>query len=86
MLLSLTGKNKNIHQLSREVDMTTSHLTNVTDQFQREFILVKIKRGREVEIELTKKGKILLDLLRKFEELSKMPESEIFKDQEVKNG
>ena len=66
--------------------MTTSHLTNVTDQFQREFILVKIKRGREVEIELTKKGKILLDLLRKFEELSKMPESEIFKDQEVKNG
>ena len=70
-LLFLMGKKKNIHQLSREIDMTTSHLSNVTDQWHREGIIVKVKNGREVELELTKKGEEIVTLLRKYDSISK---------------
>ena len=61
--------NKNIQQLSRESGMTTSHLSNVMDEWQRENIIVKERKGREAEIKLTEKGKKLVELLRQYNNL-----------------
>ena len=69
ILLWNFNKGKNIHELSKEVNMTTSHLTNVTDQFQREGIIYKKKIGREMSVNLTEKGKELVQLLSKYDDL-----------------
>ena len=61
---------KNIRQLSREVDMTTSHLSNVVDQFQKEGLVTKTKKGREVDIAITEKGKELIEVLRQYSEIA----------------
>ncbi len=81
-LLFSIKKDKNIHQLSIESNMTTSHLSNVMDQFKREGIVTKEVKGREVEIKLTKKGKELIEILRSYDDLvDKKPN----KLKEVKN-
>jgi len=69
LMFSINGKN--IRQLSKLVNMTTSHLSNVMDQFVKEGIIEKDKRGREVGIKITEKGQEIIDLLRKFEEIGK---------------
>lgn len=66
----MMGKPKNIHKLSKEVDMTTSHLSNVTDQWQREKIIIKIRNGREVNLQLTKKGEELVKIVRLYDALA----------------
>lgn len=71
LLFLVKRKSFNIHQLSREIDMTTSHLTNVTDQWQREGIIEKVKNGREIELKLTKKGDELFNILKQYDNLSK---------------
>ena len=68
---------KNIRQLSREVNMTTSHLSNVMDQFSKEGIIVKEKKGREVELQLTEKGQELLEILRAYHEIAKREVKEL---------
>ncbi len=68
LMFSINGKN--IRQLSKQVDMTTSHLSNVMDQFAKEGIIEKERKGREVGIKVTEKGKELIEILRKFEELA----------------
>jgi len=68
LLFAVDGKN--IHQLSRESDMTTSHLSNVMDQFAKEGIIEKKTKGREVEINLTEKGKELIEVLRTYDEIA----------------
>jgi len=82
-LLFLMGKNKNMHQLSKEINMTTSHLSNVTDQWQREGIIVKNLVGRELDINLTDKGKELVELLGKYDSISKMEQRESTKGQVI---
>ena len=72
LMFSLNGKN--IKQLSKEVDMTTSHLSNVMDQFLREGLIEKEKQGREVDIKITERGKELIEILRKYDELAKQGE------------
>ena len=67
LMFSINGKN--IHQLSKEVDMTTSHLSNVMDQFAKEGLIEKERKGREVEIKVTEKGQELIEILRKYDEL-----------------
>jgi len=62
---------KNIRQLSRESNMTTAHLSNVMDQFSKEGIVIKERKGREVDIHVTEKGQELIEVLRKFEEIAK---------------
>ncbi len=69
LMFSINGKN--IRQLSKEVDMTTSHLSNVMDQFAKEGIIEKERKGREVEIKVTEKGKELIEVLRKYDEIAK---------------
>ena len=81
-LLFSIRENKNIHQLSRESNMTTSHLSNVMDQFKREGIIEKEKKGREVEITLTEKGIELLEILRQYDNLNLKEALE--KDKEAK--
>lgn len=73
---------KNIRQLSRDVNMTTSHLSNVVDQFVREELVTKKQKGREVEISLTEKGKKVVEILREYDDLEKSPK----KEEEVKDG
>ena len=70
-LLGLMTRNKNIHQLSKDINMTTSHLSNVTDQWQREGIIIKNRVGREIELGLTDKGKEVLELVKDFDTISK---------------
>ena len=41
---------KNIRQLSKEVDMTTSHISNVMDQFAKEGLIEKERKGRKKTI------------------------------------
>ena len=62
--------------------MTTSHLSNVMDQFKREGIIEKEVKGREVEIKLTKKGKELIEILRSYDDLVDKKSNKL---KEVKN-
>ncbi len=62
---------KNIRQLSKEVNMTTSHLSNVMDQFSKEGLVVKERKGREVEIKITEKGQELVEVLRAYDEIAR---------------
>jgi DNA-binding MarR family transcriptional regulator len=75
-LLTVIGKKKNLHELSRDVDMTISHLSNVTDQWEKEGMITKKRIGREVDLDLTEKGKNIVDLIQKFEDVSKMEAKE----------
>lgn len=68
-LLFTIGKHKNLHALSKETDMTISHLSNVTDQWVREGLIKKTRSGREVDVEITAKGQKLVELTRKFDDL-----------------
>ena len=61
---------KNIRQLSKEVNMTTSHLSNVMDQFSKEGLVVKERKGREVEVKITEKGQELVEVLRDYDEIA----------------
>jgi molybdenum-dependent DNA-binding transcriptional regulator ModE len=70
-LLFLIGADKNLHQLSKDADMTYSHLSNVTDQWQKEGIIVKIRKGREIEIKITEFGKKAIEIVREFDDLAK---------------
>ncbi len=71
-LLFMMGKEKNIHQLSREpkINMTISHLSNVTDQWKKEGLITKTKSGRETEIKLTEVGKKLVEVVRAYDEIA----------------
>ncbi len=51
--------------------MTTSHLSNVMDQFAKEGIIEKEKKGREVEIKVTEKGQELVEVLRNYDEIAR---------------
>ncbi|MFH1592172.1 MAG: hypothetical protein ABIB47_02270 [Candidatus Woesearchaeota archaeon] len=82
-------RKKNINQLSKDCDMTPSHLTIVMKQWEKEGLIKKIKSGREYVIKLTEVGKELLDIIRKYDQIaiqqsekSKIQESE----KEVNNG
>jgi len=67
-LFSVNGKN--IRQFSKESGMTTSHLSNVMDQWSREGLVTKEKKGRETEIRITDLGKEIIGILRKYEEIA----------------
>lgn len=69
-LLFMIGNDKNIHELSKEADMTYSHLSNVTDQLQKEGIIIKLRKGREIEIKITDFGKKVIDIVRTFDDLA----------------
>lgn len=71
-LLFMLGGSKNLHQLSKEpkVNMTISHISNVTDQWKREGIINKIEKGREIKTELTEIGKQLIEVLRRYDEIA----------------
>ena len=71
-LLFMMGKEKNIHQLSREpkINMTISHLSNVTDQWKKEGLITKKKSGRETEIKLTDIGKKVVEIVRSYDEIA----------------
>ena len=64
--------------------MTTSHLSNVMDQFKKEGLIEKNKKGREAEIELTEKGAELLNILRQYDELTLKEFLEETKEKEAK--
>ena len=70
LILSIKEK-KNIHQYSKDIDMTTAHLSNVIDHWSRLGFLEKIKRGRELELKFTELGKTWREFIVKFEELNK---------------
>ena len=61
---------KNIRDYSKEVDMTTNHLSAVTDYWELLGLIKKIKTGREIEIRLTEKGTEWKEMLRKFDEFA----------------
>jgi len=84
-LYFLMQKDGNIHQLSREVDMTTSHLSIVTDQLEREGLIIKHRKGRECSIELTEAGKEFGEILRKYDELATELLNKIKNNPEGKN-
>lgn len=68
LLFSINGKN--IHQLSKESDMTICHLSNVMDQWKREGLVTKEKKGRETDIKITELGKELSEILRQYDEIA----------------
>ncbi len=77
-------KKKNILQLSRESDMTSSHLTIVMRQFEKEKIITKVKNGREYDIELTEIGEEVLSLVRKYNDIAlKQLNKEVPKEEKV---
>lgn len=83
-LYFLMEKTENIHELSRETDMTTSHLSIVTDQLEREGLIIKHRKGRECSIKLTDLGKEFGEILRKFDELASTQLNKIKNPEEKK--
>jgi len=85
-LLFMVGDNKNIHKLSREpkINMTISHLSNVTNQWKKEGLIIKRKMGRETEMELTEFGIKFSKVLRELYSLIIGQLNKI--KQEVNNG
>jgi len=61
---------KNIRDYSKEVDMTTNHLSAVTDYWERLGLIKKVKEGREIELQLTDKGKEWMGIIKSFDEFS----------------
>lgn len=83
-------RRKNINQLSKDCDMTPSHLTIVMKQWEKEGLIKKIKSGREYVIKLTEIGKELLCLIRKYDKIA-LDQEELIKrnqigEKEVNNG
>jgi len=64
-------RKKNISQLSKDSGMTTSHLTIVMRQWEKEGLILKIKDGREFDIELTDRGKQWMGYLKKYDTLAR---------------
>ncbi len=83
LLFSINGKN--IYQLSRQVNMTTSHLSNVTDQWRKEGLVTKQKKGRETVIKTTDVAKELIEVLKKYDEIATEQLDKIKKEKEEKN-
>jgi DNA-binding MarR family transcriptional regulator len=70
LLLAMNSiKKKNIQQLSKDCDMTPSHLTIVMKQWEKEGLINKIKSGREFVIELTEVGKQVLEVIKIYAKL-----------------
>jgi len=71
-LLFMLGSDRNIHQLSREpkINMTISHLSNVTDQWKQEGLITKNKSGRETKIKLTEIGKKVIEIVKQYDEIA----------------
>ncbi|MHA1677466.1 MAG: hypothetical protein ACTSW3_01655 [Promethearchaeota archaeon] len=63
-------KKKNILQLSKETNFTSSHLTIVMRQFEQEGLIKKTKNGREYDIEFTEVGKEVLQKTREYHEIA----------------
>lgn len=80
-----TSKKKNILQLSRVSDMTSSHLTIVMRQFEKEGIINKVKSGREYDIELTETGKEVLEIVQKYDEIANKQTNKVNNKKEEKN-
>lgn len=64
------NSDKNIHQLSRHTRMSPRHISVVTDIWETEGLIKKIKVGRETDFQLTEKGKEFEKLLRACEALN----------------
>lgn len=62
---------KNIRDYSRDVDMTTNHLSAVTDYWEKLGLINKVKNGREIEINLTEKGKEWMGIIKMFDNFAK---------------
>ncbi len=71
-LLFMLSSDKNLHQLSKElnINMTISHLSNVTDQWKKEGLITKTKNGRETDIKLTEIGHKLTEIVRQYFDLA----------------
>ena len=65
-----SSKKKNILQLSRVSNMTSSHLTIVMKQLEKEGLINKIKSGREFDIELTEVGKEVLKIVQAYHKIA----------------
>lgn len=83
LILSIKEK-KNIREYSKEVDMTTAHLSNVLDHWAKLGLIEKVKKGREIELKFTEVGKDWREIIGKFEEMDMELKEKINKS-EVKN-
>ena len=70
-LFFMIKRHNTIKELSKKSGMTISHLSTVTDQWVKENLIKKVRKGREADITITKKGDELCELLNKWDELAK---------------
>ena len=77
---------KNIRDYSKEVDMTTNHLSAVTDYWEKLGLIKKVKNGREIEIQLTDKGKEWAEIIKRFDDFANDQIKKIQNRKEVKNA
>ncbi len=61
---------KNTRDYSRELDMTTNHLSVVTEYWEKLGLMRKVKSGREIELQLTDAGKEWANILKRFDEFA----------------
>jgi predicted transcriptional regulator len=64
-----------IKQLSTISGMTISHLSTVTDQWAKEGLIKKNRKGREVDIEITKIGEEFRKILEGYKEFVEKQEN-----------
>lgn len=86
LILSIKEK-KNIHRYSKDIDMTTAHLSNVIDHWAKLGFIEKVRKGRELELRFTELGKAWRELISKFEEMNMdLKEKRNNKNNEVKEN
>jgi len=77
---------KNLHQYGQDANMTISHISNVMDHWSKLGLIQRTKKGREMEILLTDKGKEWAKIIQDFDEFSRGVKPKEIKSEEVKDG
>ena len=84
LILSIKEK-KNLHDYSRDIDMTTQHMTNVIDHWTKLGFIEKVKKGRALELKFTELGIEWKDIINNFEEMAIKLRRKANNKREVKN-
>jgi DNA-binding MarR family transcriptional regulator len=82
-LIAAIGSGKNIGDYSKIADSTTNHISIVTDYWEKLGLIKKIKKGREIELELTEEGKEWANIINKFDSFARSQLKKIKDKKEV---
>ena len=85
LLISLELGEAKIKEVSKRVSMNYFHISMVLQQWQKEGIINKVRQEKSLDISLTKKGKLIVDCLKKLKNIIDHYDESV-KMEEMKHG